>query len=710
MRMATILQLHREESYVIPTPTSKLVLKAESARRTFWMLYSQDCLHFGRRSPKLMHEADISTLLPSDEFDFETAREPESRAALPNTQPALERPELITDKGRSLFATRIQSHYHWGVISRRAISSDMGAPPWEATSEYEQIRKELDEWESGLPDNHLWSEVLLSEYRGAEVDSAYLGVTMLPRLCNIVLRKAYLHEMLKLHPHDPPKRMFWENMATEFFQNVDELWHQVNAQYGEKIEDQGPGAPMAAFCVYTCGFMACYAAKYPRLCPSSSSLPQDGWHIVDRVLTILGESQTIWPFASRWYEHLRKFAWTPALGVPVSLVALSVPVVESGIADDSREPMPRFFDFRLLDSPRLEAMQPQRMYPRNDDNDEWESPDDMVLPPFQQYIEVNPTLPSLNPDREIMPAVPPPPQPPSHPVFVAPAPSLQAQQQVLPPPHSSHLDPMLEIAVPERPDDDSQQYRYELRYIEEWREPDPEEYDQQYPMYVEEQHHYHSVYLAEYPRQWAMEPPLRSRPLPFEPLHPHHIMHSERYPPQQPLHLGPPQQPAHAVSSDERLHQHPLYLDPEQRQPSYGVHSDEHVDLDDLYLDPEEQPAHDVHSDERLHRHPAYPDLQQQPSYPVQSDQHHQHHVVHPPQHLAHANPQQAAYAGQHHPHQAMPPAPMYDPTPIPPEEDHFADALELNDGYEHELRNFVSDGVTESAQPNGPSISRLFR
>jgi hypothetical protein len=34
MRMATLMQLHREETYVIPNPTKELIIRAESARRT----------------------------------------------------------------------------------------------------------------------------------------------------------------------------------------------------------------------------------------------------------------------------------------------------------------------------------------------------------------------------------------------------------------------------------------------------------------------------------------------------------------------------------------------------------------------------------------------------------------------------------------------------------------------------------------------------
>lgn len=34
MRMATLMQLHREETYVLVNPTKDLIIRAESARRT----------------------------------------------------------------------------------------------------------------------------------------------------------------------------------------------------------------------------------------------------------------------------------------------------------------------------------------------------------------------------------------------------------------------------------------------------------------------------------------------------------------------------------------------------------------------------------------------------------------------------------------------------------------------------------------------------
>jgi hypothetical protein len=43
MRMATLMQLHREETYLIPNPTKELIIRAESARRTL-VCFLKPCL------------------------------------------------------------------------------------------------------------------------------------------------------------------------------------------------------------------------------------------------------------------------------------------------------------------------------------------------------------------------------------------------------------------------------------------------------------------------------------------------------------------------------------------------------------------------------------------------------------------------------------------------------------------------------------------
>ncbi|KAG5949963.1 hypothetical protein E4U53_005605 [Claviceps sorghi] len=194
IRMAVLMQLHCEETYRISNPTPELVIRAESARRTLWMLYSQDNLHSGPMSPVSLAANDITALLPGDEEHFAHGLEPRSRAALDGTPPALDNPKLIRDPGRSLFATLMQVHGWWGLVGRRAVRCSKSARPWDSASEFSQTARNLREWEQDLPHEHVWSVFLLKRHKAERQELAYLCVTMMTRLSNIVLRRPYLNE------------------------------------------------------------------------------------------------------------------------------------------------------------------------------------------------------------------------------------------------------------------------------------------------------------------------------------------------------------------------------------------------------------------------------------------------------------------------------------------------------------------------------------
>lgn len=215
IRMAILMQLQREETYHIPSPTPDLIIRAESARRTLvshcpsqlcrfattnflpqWMLYSQDNLHSGPLSPVSLFAGDITTLLPCNEEDFAHGREPRSRAALEGTPPAMDNPKLIRDANRSLFATLMQIHSWWGLVGRRAVRYSKSPRPWDPASEFSQTARKLREWEQDLPHEHVWSTYLLKGYKAESQELAYLCVTMMTRLSNIVLRRPYLIELV----------------------------------------------------------------------------------------------------------------------------------------------------------------------------------------------------------------------------------------------------------------------------------------------------------------------------------------------------------------------------------------------------------------------------------------------------------------------------------------------------------------------------------
>ena len=134
------------------------------------MLHSQDSLHCGPLTPVSLSAADITALLPCDEEDFAAGRQPSQRAALEGTPAAVEQPSLVNLAKRSLFATLMQIHHFWGIVSRRAVSFGRSSRPWESDSQFSQMAAKLKNWERALPPEHKWSFANLRNYKEKNED------------------------------------------------------------------------------------------------------------------------------------------------------------------------------------------------------------------------------------------------------------------------------------------------------------------------------------------------------------------------------------------------------------------------------------------------------------------------------------------------------------------------------------------------------------
>ncbi|KAF5724764.1 general repressor of transcription [Fusarium mundagurra] len=309
LRIASAIKLHLEQTYAYETsnPTPDAIILRESARRTLWMLHSQDQLHSCSSSPISLAASDIDALLPCDEEDFANGREPPSRAALEGTPRAIKDPSLVNDPNRSLFGTLIQAHGFWGVVTRDAVNYTPYSYPWDPESKFVKVSTKLDQWERSLPPNHQWSMATLSEYKAKEQDLAYLGVTMIPRLCNIVLRRPFLEHILTSSREYHQGSSVFNQIVFDLFNNVHRLYEQIVAQFTGRSSDESVGAQMAAFCVYTCGLFSIYIWRYPNLL----GIPYDGEKMFLRSLDILMECKEVWPLASRWVDALNRFAQDP---------------------------------------------------------------------------------------------------------------------------------------------------------------------------------------------------------------------------------------------------------------------------------------------------------------------------------------------------------------------------------------------------------------
>lgn len=315
-RMAALMRLHREEAYSPITNKSHIVqrIRAEAARRTFWMLHSQDNLHSGPYKPVSLGPGDITALLPCDEAHFEAGRIPEKRAALEGTPPAIADPSLCSLRPRPLLASLMQVHNYWGIISRRILYNEKDWRPQDEDSEFAKLNRRLRDWERDLPPEHAFGRILLGGYRHYEEDLVYLSLTGCLRLCHIVLRKVYLSEMIRHAQGDSsdPEVRFYQNMANDLFCNVRVLYEQVDAHFEDGTPIESLGSQMAAFIIYSCGLLASYLVKFPQLDVQHvgndlQAAQTEGRTMYARSLGILRAYSHTWPLATAWANGLEKW-------------------------------------------------------------------------------------------------------------------------------------------------------------------------------------------------------------------------------------------------------------------------------------------------------------------------------------------------------------------------------------------------------------------
>ncbi|CAK7216724.1 hypothetical protein SCUCBS95973_002903 [Sporothrix curviconia] len=320
VRMAGMLRLHREETYNLPAnATTEEIVKAEIARRTFWVLETEDNLHTSHASPVPFSFDDITALLPCDESDFAFGRRPASRAAMPGTKAAARQPELVSLPARSIFATLLQAHSLWGRVARSAQPTEFSAgssgggsgsgridnnppmsapsspsPPWDAGSSFDAMCRELASWEENIPANHRWSVWNMRGHSAEQVHLAYLSIVMVIRLANIIVRRVFLDVMVANATKGSRKTnpdAFSDSVANALYENVQGLMEPIEWFVSTRAESEG--------------FSAILLLRTPQLCPR---LAPEAGDKLKQSLEMLAELQTTWPLASRWLASLTRAA------------------------------------------------------------------------------------------------------------------------------------------------------------------------------------------------------------------------------------------------------------------------------------------------------------------------------------------------------------------------------------------------------------------
>ncbi|WRT70425.1 uncharacterized protein IL334_007423 [Kwoniella shivajii] len=287
VRMAGFLGLHREITYQLPVnPSAEAVIESEVARRTFWAITCHENLLAGQSRPMQISLAEVDVLLPCEESEFNFGIQPKTRASIAGTLSTSSDPfdpPLHSDK--SLFASLGSGRFE--------------NVPWSSASQ--SLLTALQDFESSLPLRHRFSVTNLRGMMVEGLDLAFLSITLITRLSNIVIRRLYLPSMAAaIDPEGTGEsafesRHFWQQMADDMISNSEQLLSQVETFFSMRSVHLG-FPPIMVFGVYMCGNVFSYLRKWPER---------------KRCVDILAQLADSWPLASRWHTALESAASRP---------------------------------------------------------------------------------------------------------------------------------------------------------------------------------------------------------------------------------------------------------------------------------------------------------------------------------------------------------------------------------------------------------------
>ena len=280
-KVALRLGLHLERTYDIEKSAADvkdMFIEKESARRTFWMIFSQLNLQRRRGEVNSFDVLNINARLPCVERDFHlrTLDLTGTRAVMDAIISDFQSKDIASPPTRCMFGILVQAYARWGKIARTACLNhpDFGVQdPSDPGSAFCAIIRDLKRFEAALPgQRYTFSEEALGSWKREGLHLAYLSITMTLRLSNIVIRRMYLHEMnnalLDSEEVSKNARVFWEDTVHGLYREVVELYRQIGAFVKLRVEKLVEGQPQVLpFCVYVCGSLASYLWKYPRLAP-----------------------------------------------------------------------------------------------------------------------------------------------------------------------------------------------------------------------------------------------------------------------------------------------------------------------------------------------------------------------------------------------------------------------------------------------------------
>lgn len=258
------------------TSSSQTIIDKEIRRRTmFSCLILDRMLACGKERVSTIRSEDLQIQLPCPEVSFDLSENVvtsflKSDNGEPRQAPA---------KGDSVLGCFIRLVDIWGEISKFChaggrFSEKKGVAPWHEASRFRQLRQELSDFYTDLPEVFQLSTGNYHRHENHQASSVYVSLHMLGSLCSMMLHREYI-PFIPIRctgptgPLDEPTFPeteykvpdgFWEESAEQVFLAAKDIVELI-----ELCGDKLPMSSLVMFSVWTASFVGIYAHHFPQM-------------------------------------------------------------------------------------------------------------------------------------------------------------------------------------------------------------------------------------------------------------------------------------------------------------------------------------------------------------------------------------------------------------------------------------------------------------
>lgn len=255
---------------------SQVIIDKEIRRRTmFSCLVLDRMLACGKERVSTIRSEDLQIQLPCSEVSFDLSENVVTSFLKSDSS----EPRQESAKGDSVLGCFIRLVDVWGEISKFChaggrFSEKKGVAPWHETSRFRQLRQELSDFYTELPEVFQLSTGNYHRHENHQASSAYASLHMLGSLCSMMLHREYI-PFIPIRctgpagPLDEPTFPeseykvpdgFWEESAEQVFLAAKDIVELI-----ELCGDKLPMSSLVMFSVWTASFVGIYAHHFPQM-------------------------------------------------------------------------------------------------------------------------------------------------------------------------------------------------------------------------------------------------------------------------------------------------------------------------------------------------------------------------------------------------------------------------------------------------------------